>query len=867
MKPERSDRPRRTPLFPVAAGLLVGIVFDRWGEASGWVYFCVLAGCSASMLIRRVRSAWGPVIVLAASWCVGGVLHMEAARTIPATSIERYAGSERRIARVRGVIASPPRVLDVPSNPFQRWSHGAERTAFLLDVASIEGERGEIPVTGRIRVTVHEAVLDLAEAQRVELFGWLYRSRPPRNPGSYDWSYHFRRQGVVASLRCEHRESAVRLAKSVPALPGFVSRVRTHVRGLLTDDLAAGSDEEAGLLEAMILGHRSQLDRRLNDVFIRAGCIHFLAVSGLHLAVPMSFVWWVGRRFGLEKRRCAWLMLLVALTYVTIAEPRPPILRASIMGVLLCLTLIAGRARAGPNWLCAAAIILVILSPLEVFAAGFQLSFVAVCGIMYLPPALREGLRSLRGWYDRVIMHRPCAESDRALTKLIAARDHGWRRVPWRARRLAGRYVLYPFGVSLAAWLVSLPIVATHFQQIHVWAFINSLLVFPFVYLLLILGFFKILAVALMPGWAFPLTDLMAWIDTILIGLVEHLGALPGATWNVPAPPWLWTVCWYALWVGFCLRFRRAAGPADEGQRRWAARSVPSRSRISTAVCAASLILLVASTGLWVGGGRRTGRLVATMLSVGAGSATVLELPDGSTVLMDAGSQSPYDVGHSAVVPFLRHRGIGRIDRLHISHPNLDHLSGIPSVVDEIETGEIHVNEYFSTRSKARSPSRHLLDLLAERGYDVKSEIPASQRWDFGGAHFQRLWPIEGLGEAVSTNDTSSVIRVSFADRSILFTGDIEDFAQRALIGRGGLHADVLVLPHHGSVRSSSQAFVDAVGAEAVIRSSHARMAETFNGLQAVVGRTPLFNTADVGAVRVVIDGDGIEVSAVGEQW
>lgn len=255
MKPERSDRPRRTPLFPVAAGLLVGIVFDRWGEASGWVYFILFVASSASMLIRRVRTQWGPVIVLAASCCVGGVLHMEAARTIPARSIERYAGTERRIARVRGVIASPPRVLDVPSNPFQRWSHGGERTAFLLDVASIEGERGEIPVTGRIRVTVHEAVLDLAEGQRVELFGWLYRSRPPRNPGSYDWSYHFRRQGVVASLRCEHRESAVRLANSVPALPGFVSRVRTHVRGLLTDDLAAGSDEEAGLLEAMILGH------------------------------------------------------------------------------------------------------------------------------------------------------------------------------------------------------------------------------------------------------------------------------------------------------------------------------------------------------------------------------------------------------------------------------------------------------------------------------------------------------------------------------------------------------------------------------------------------------------------------------------
>lgn len=83
------------------------------------------------------------------------------------------------------------------------------------------------------------------------------------------------------------------------------------------------------------------------------------------------------------------------------------------------------------------------------------------------------------------------------------------------------------------------------------------------------------------------------------------------------------------------------------------------------------------------------------------------------------------------------------------------------------------------------------------------------------------------------------------------------------LLQRGDLGADVLVLPHHGGVERSSKAFLEAVAPSAVIRSSHERMEETYNGLQEVVGAMPLHNTADVGAVGVVIDAEGVRVSSM----
>ena len=243
--------------------------------------------------------------------------------------------------------------------------------------------------------------------------------------------------------------------------------------------------------------------------------------------------------------------------------------------------------------------------------------------------------------------------------------------------------------------------------------------------------------------------------------------------------------------------------------------------------------------------------------------ATVIELPDGRAILYDAGTTSPYDVGRSSIVPFLRHRGVGPIDRVYVSHPNLDHFSGLLAVLDDVPTGPIVVNEHFEPKTSRTSPSRYLLRLLRERGHEVRTVGPAVQTWELGGVTFERLWPPENYDDSLSSNDSSTVLRLSYAGRSILLAGDIEDRPQRALLHAGNLRADVLVLPHHGSVRPSTKEFLDAVGAGVLIRSSGQRMADTFNGLQEAAGVTQIYNTADVGAVEVVIDQSGVRVSTI----
>jgi competence protein ComEC len=860
---------RTAPLLPVALGLIAGILLDhRFGAAPLW-YFGAFLVLSAVLASRLIRTSFGLPVVFLLAASLGGMLHVRAARIVPPDSIERHTSPERRLARIRGVVASEPRLRDAPEHIFRHPGFGSERTVFLLDAEVIEGTDEDVPVTGRIRVTLHEAVLDLRENERVEVLGWLRRLRPTRNPGAFDWAAFYRRQGVVATLSCDHRESLRRLDVLAPRPEVRAVRwLRTTVRGLLTADLATGADEEATLLDAMVLGHRSRLDRRLNEIFVKAGVVHFLAVSGTHVVVVTSFVWLLGRVLGRSRRQCAWMMILAVCTYALIAEPRPPILRATVITLLLCASLLLGRPRSHLNWISAAAVALLVIDPTGLFDVGFQLSFSAVLGVAYLTPAILQAIHGWGGAVRRMLAGQPSIgadglEADPAIRASMA--------FPRRLARLAyACFIGFP-AVSAGAWLASMPIVAVHFGRVHPWSCLNSVLVFPLVYAVMILGLVRVLLGGLVPALSPLLGTVLVWADQGLIRLVEQLAVLPGASLRVVSPPW-WLVATYYVCAVLFARAFRSVSPYASASVRSVGRGDAHREHVRSLRAAwvvATIVLLFCAAG-WRLSRRPSARLTLTVLAVGDGLATVIELPKGQTLLYDVGTMGSYDVGRHAVVPFLWHRGVARLDQVLLSHPNLDHFSGLPAVLDAFEVGRILVNDHFRRRSVPGTTGGRLLELLADREQVVSVLDPSEPRWTWGGVTFDRLWPPNSPGDAagegpgpMTTNDTSTVLRISYAGRSILLTGDIEAYAQQRLLAQGNLQANVLMLPHHGSVAPTLPAFVSAVDPEIFIRSSGERMTETFTGLQVIVGGTPLYNTADDGAVQVVIDGSGVHVSSM----
>ena len=846
----------RSPLVPAAAGLILGVLAQDRFVVGATVCMVLLTAPVAVLGRASFRNRLGAYAVAIAAFGAGALAHTRAT-SIPSNSVANYLPAEKMVTRIRGIVETKPRQLDAPDHPFSRWSYGHERTVFVLRVEAMQAQEGWIPLSGFVRVTVDEPVLELNAFDHVELTGWAYRMRPPANPGGFDWARFNRRRGIVGGISCQHREN-IRLLDAT-SQTSLISSVRNKLSRLIVTD-SVREDGHSGLLHALVLGQRSQVDRRIDASFVRAGCAHLLAVSGMHLAVPMTFVWWVGRRFSLPAWICACLMLGSIALYVFVAEPRPPILRAAVMGSMFSLAILFGRRGAAVNSLAAAALILVLLAPMCVFDIGFQLSFCAALSVLYLPNALRHGASKLRTGFESSILQRKWAASDRALRSAAILTKVGWTSVAHLGLMRMSRYLWKSILFSVAAWTATLPIVAGNFLQIHPLSPLATLVAFPLVYLLVLLAFGRLLILMV-----FPMAEpVFSWaingLDRGLIGCAEILGNLPGATVGVAPPPWWWIASWYLLLVGVAAMYYKGSSSVAFEQHKTNETSSGMHRHKPVLI-----LVLVLGVGLatlaWQMPRRPSDQFVVHVLSVGSGSATVVELPDGSVVVFDAGTNGSYDVGVHTIVPFFRHRGLTSIDRLYVSHPNLDHYNAIPSLLDGIRTGPVIVNRYFSPRSDTRSPSRHLLEQLERRSHPLEVLNPGQRSWMIGGVRVEQLWPPDGLTDAVSTNDTSSVFRLSFGEGSILLTGDIEEYAQRALLAQGGLESDVLILPHHGSVRSSTEAFIESVNPSVLVRSSGQSSSQTSGRLDRATGGRTVLNTADVGCVTITIQGNQIETS------
>jgi competence protein ComEC len=200
------------------------------------------------------------------------------------------------------------------------------------------------------------------------------------------------------------------------------------------------------------------------------------------------------------------------------------------------------------------------------------------------------------------------------------------------------------------------------------------------------------------------------------------------------------------------------------------------------------------------------------------------------------------------------------VDRIWLSHANLDHFSGVLDVLDRIPCGPVVSTPYFDIDCGPDTPGETLLDELKSRGRVVEvANAPETMTFD-SEATFEILWPPDHPPFELSANNSSLLARIEYRWYRILLCGDIEEAAQRWLMEHEDVDADVLVMPHHGSVRTNLSEFVTAVDPEYVVISGDRRRVRLSSSLLEMLDGREVFNTADDGAVRVSILEDDLSV-------
>jgi competence protein ComEC len=207
------------------------------------------------------------------------------------------------------------------------------------------------------------------------------------------------------------------------------------------------------------------------------------------------------------------------------------------------------------------------------------------------------------------------------------------------------------------------------------------------------------------------------------------------------------------------------------------------------------------------------------VLDVGQGDAVLVQGRTGA-ILVDAGAalRGGFDFGLRVVVPALAALGVRDLDLVIATHADLDHRGGLPAVLREIPVGQL----WLPFGGRAVAGFAETLHAARDHGVPVRERGAGDPIVAFGDLRVEPLWPPEGsAGRERSSNNRSLVVRIAVAGRSVLLPGDLEASGESRLVARAAdLHADVLVLPHHGSRTSSSAIFLAAVSPVVAIASA-----------------------------------------------
>ena len=612
---------------------------------------------------------------------------------------------------------------------------------------------------------------------------------PALNPGGRD-----RRDALAArGVGLEGNAEVLQVLERGPWLWRWLDDLRDRFAARAALVCAPG---QAALLTALAVGNRRGISAAEEEELSASGLVHLLASSGLHLFIIAWLVRESVRRLWLRTPwasgvRAAAVSAMVALPFAAfevllLGSPWPAVRAGIALTVGLAAAAFARRPD-GPTTLLFAAACCALADPAATHDLALQLSVAGIGGLLLLARPLRELLP---------IPLPPLGAN------------------PFRR---GAEHLLQIACSTAAAALITAPLLAATFHRLSLVSVAAN-------------------AIALLPGLAaIPLATLLVFADSLPVWWLADLlatatlraahffSALPFATVAVAAPGIVVCLLWY---LGIAL--------------------VSRRSRKSLA-CFSLLGALGLGHALIA---RFDKGVTVTFLAVGQGDCSVVQLPGGHAMLIDAGGDlrwpGRFDPGAHDVLPALAELGISRLDLVVLTHPHPDHAGGLLAVLDHVQVDELWMNEEDNPISRAVRLK------AAQRGIPVRA--PRSETR--AGV---RLTLLSHFEAGRSTNDNSIVLRLVHGDDAALFAGDAEALAESEL-AQQDLRADLLKAPHHGSRTSSTEAFLRRVSPRFTVYQTGGGNPFGFP-MPDVVARTPglHFNTA-TGAVVARSDGHGWSV-------
>jgi competence protein ComEC len=673
------------------------------------------------------------------------------------------------------------------------------------------------PVRGGVRLSVGgtlagQLLREWRRGRTVQAIAQLRRPGRYLDPGVPDGERALARRGIalVGSVKSG---SLVTVVSHGSRWEETTATVRAFSRRAIAAGVGRWSRRSAGIVTAIVIGDRTGLEADVERELQEAGTYHVIAISGGNIAILAGLTLTVFRLAGLLGRAAMVAAIAGLLAYGSLVSGGASVDRATWMAAVY----FASRAldlRGPPlNALAVVAAVLVLRQPLSVADPGFLLTAGATAAILLVPVE----------WTRR------------------------WRTLGMRAAIGLGL-------ASLAAELALLPVSASFFSRVTLAGLGLNYLAIP------------LMAVAQVAGMVVVPVALVSSDLAAAVGWVAHLGATglvrsaelvrlaPIVTWRV-APPATWAIAFYYL-----------AGIAT--LTLWSSRteSLPRhRIWVSGATLWPAAAIWIAAMPWTVRSTRGDGRLHVTFVDVGQGDSALVRFPRGRTMLVDTGGltiDSGFDIGDRVVGPVLREWGIRRLDTLVLTHGDADHVGGAVSVVREFRPWDV-----WEGVPVPPSAALQAIRAMAQRARSRWTQVQTDDRIFVDDVEIVVRNPrLPDWERQDVRNDDSIVLELRWRDVSFVLAGDIGRDVEEGIAGQVPPAAlRVLKVPHHGSLTSSSERFLDRLHPTVAVVSAGRDNVFGYP-LPAVLDRygavgAAIYRTDRDGAVTIDTDGRSLDIT------
>lgn len=665
---------------------------------------------------------------------------------------------------------------------------------------------------------------------RVLVFGLLETP-----PASEEFSYreYLARQGIHSLI--DRAQVTLLSENQANPLLHYLFTFKRYAQSTIASILP---EPQAALLSGILLGVETGIPADLMEDFSATGTTHIIAISGFNVTIISGIFVRLTRRlfsrsFGAARGRrwAARVAIAGVLIYTVLVGASAAVVRAALMGTLYLWGWYLGRPTFAPVSLAVAAVLMTALNPHDLWDVGFQLSFAATLGLVLYAERLERGCERL----------------------LVRITSHE------RAQGMVG-LINESLLVTLAAQIVTIPVILYHFGRLSLVTLVSNLLVLPIQSGVMMWG-----GLATLSGLALrPLGQVVGWVAwvflTYTIEVVRLTARVPFA--SVPVKMTGWMVCVYYAFLGgltwWLAQPRERRGELWDGLKKrvaelkgWLPRAPETRVSVGAAV-----VLLVLGAFAWRG--LPDGRLHVTFLDVGQGDAIFIRTPSGRQVLVDGGPSGPVLLSQlGRQMPFWDRT----LDMMVLTHPDLDHVIGLVGVLERYQVDTV-IFHHVEVASDVYTHWRQLLEAEEATVYHGQAGLRVALD---EGLEMVVLYPGAELpyGAEESANNCSIVTRLSYGAVSVLLPGDVESPVERQLVAEGApLDSTVLKAAHHGSCSSTTPEFLGAVDPEVVVISvgADSDFGHPCAGVLERLARVPVYRTDEHGTVEIVTDGTRVWV-------